>query len=98
MAKYIFLALAITALFKWPHSEIEPISLYKTQLPDRRKVDVNHDNSLWLQSLKEIGPKRAQSIIENRPYHNWDELLAVKGISSRLLKLWEKDLLALPNN
>lgn len=95
MRKYIILILAISLLFRWPSSNHSPVHHQKFELPPKRKIDINRDSRLWLQSLKKIGPKRAQLIIDNRPYQTWDDLLAVKGISTKLVELWKPDILPL---
>lgn len=44
-------------------------------------VDINESTSEALIKVRGIGPSLAQSIIENRPYHDLHELVKVPGIN-----------------
>ncbi|CAI5719750.1 unnamed protein product [Peronospora destructor] len=46
-------------------------------------IDVNTASNKRLQQLKGVGPVLAQRIVEARPFHRKEDLLAVKGISSK---------------
>lgn len=49
-------------------------------------VNINSASQTELEKLKGIGPARASSIIENRPYAAIDELVSKKVISKKLLE------------
>lgn len=49
-------------------------------------VNINSASQTELEKLKGIGPARASSIIENRPYVSIDELVSKKVISKKLLE------------
>jgi len=53
-------------------------------------VDINHANTKELTALKGVGIKKAQSIVTYRKEHkcfkNIDELVKVKGISTKTLE------------
>lgn len=56
---------------------------------DDGKLDINHATAAELDSLKGIGPAKAQAIVDDRelngPYAAVDDLLRVKGIGEKLL-------------
>ena len=45
-----------------------------------QKVDINTAGKEELDKLPEIGPVRAQAIIDGRPYHKIEDVMKVKGI------------------
>jgi competence protein ComEA len=45
-----------------------------------QKVDINTASKEALEALPEIGPVKAQAIINNRPYKQIDDIMKVKGI------------------
>ncbi|KAG6623623.1 endonuclease/exonuclease/phosphatase family domain-containing protein 1-like [Phytophthora cinnamomi] len=47
------------------------------------KVDLNAASKRQLQQLKGVGPALAQRIVEARPFHRKEDLLAVKGIGAK---------------
>ncbi|KAE8970504.1 hypothetical protein PF004_g26323 [Phytophthora fragariae] len=47
------------------------------------KVDINAASKRQLQQLKGVGPALAQRIVEARPFHRKEDLLAVKGIGAK---------------
>ncbi|POM61787.1 hypothetical protein PHPALM_29147 [Phytophthora palmivora] len=47
------------------------------------KIDLNAASKRQLQQLKGVGPALAQRIVEARPFHRKEDLLAVKGIGSK---------------
>ena len=48
-------------------------------------ININTASAMQLQSLKGIGPAKANSIIEKRPFSRVEELLNVKGIGQKTL-------------
>jgi len=48
-----------------------------------QKVDINTASKEALEALPEIGPVKAQAIINNRPYKKIDDIMKVKGIKER---------------
>lgn len=50
------------------------------------KININEANKRKLQEVKGIGEKKAQGIIDGRPYDSVDELVKVKGISETMLE------------
>ena len=50
------------------------------------KININEANKRQLQKVKDIGPAKAQKIIDGRPYENVDELVKVKGISEKMIE------------
>ena len=57
---------------------------------DPPKIDVNSATLEELQTIKGIGPKLAQAIIDARPYKEIQDLLEVKGIGEKTLKKFEE--------
>ncbi|KAH7484559.1 hypothetical protein PRIC1_003869 [Phytophthora ramorum] len=47
------------------------------------KIDLNAASKVQLQGLKGVGPALAQRIVEARPFHRKEDLLAVKGIGQK---------------
>lgn len=54
-----------------------------------QKIDINSATLEELQTIKGIGPKLAQAIIDGRPYKEIQDLLKVKGIGEKTLKKFE---------
>ena len=60
-------------------------------------VDINTANKAQLMSLKGVGSKKADTILEYRKDHcfkNVDGLVSVKGIGKKFIEKNRKDLLA----
>jgi competence protein ComEA len=53
-------------------------------------VDLNEASFEELQTLPGIGPKLAERIMANRPYHKVDDLLKVQGIGPTNLERFRK--------
>lgn len=65
-----------------------------TGLTGSTVVNINIASQKELESLKGIGPARAQSIIENRPYGTIDELVNKKVISKKLFDEIRAEIIA----
>ncbi|MDD5556266.1 MAG: helix-hairpin-helix domain-containing protein [bacterium] len=50
------------------------------------QIDINTATEAQLRTVKGIGPKRAEAIIEGRPYSSVDDLRKVKGIGEKTLE------------
>ena len=50
------------------------------------KLDLNVATKMQLEELKGIGPKKAQIIIEERPFKSIDDLLRVRGIGEKTVE------------
>lgn len=50
-----------------------------------KKVNLNKADFDQLASLRMVGETRAHFIIDHRPYHNWDELKQVPGLSEGMV-------------
>lgn len=90
------------ATSKVSHSRNTTVNLRQNIVKDyttskqQQAVDLNTANIETLQTLKGIGPKKAQVIIDyrthNGPFHSVQELTKVEGISENFLaKLLEKN-------
>lgn len=51
-----------------------------------RAVDINTASLKQLEMLTEIGPKKAQAIVDARPFSSVDDLIRVKGIGEKTLQ------------
>jgi DNA uptake protein ComE-like DNA-binding protein len=51
-----------------------------------KKINLNRANFDELASLRMVGETRAQFIIDHRPYHNWDEIREVPGLSEKMVE------------
>ncbi|MGO4107247.1 ComEA family DNA-binding protein [Paenibacillus sp. YAF4_2] len=64
------------------------------------KLDINRATAEQLDSLKGIGPAKAQAILadreQNGPFQSVDDLLRVKGIGSKLLAGIKDSIVAAP--
>ena len=58
------------------------------------KININRASFEELQKIIHIGPKRAQKIIDNRPFKDIYELSLVKGLGKiRMNKIFELDII-----
>jgi len=89
MKKYLTYIFILSLFFKWPLYNVTPIPLTSATLPETRKIDLNHDSALWLEILPYVGPKRAQDLINARPFNNLLDITHISGITERHLALWE---------
>lgn len=70
-------------------SKLKASASIGAELPDSQSIDINTATQTELESLPGIGPKKAQAIIQARPYITRYDLLRVKGIGKkRITKLW----------
>lgn len=62
---------------------------------DTDPVNINTATAAQLATLKGVGPKRAEEIVDFRKQHgdfkSLDELTGVKGVSAKVLERWEKN-------
>jgi competence ComEA-like helix-hairpin-helix protein len=56
------------------------------------QVDINTATEAQLRTVKGVGPKKAQLIIENRPYASVDDLRKIKGVGAKTLEKWRPSL------
>ncbi|KAK1945841.1 Deoxyribonuclease [Phytophthora citrophthora] len=63
----------------------KPSKLEKTTetTANATQIDLNAASTIELQQLKGVGPALAQRIVEARPFHRKEDLLAVKGIGTK---------------
>jgi DNA uptake protein ComE-like DNA-binding protein len=52
----------------------------------RGGLDLNSASEEELAGVKQIGAERAVSIVENRPFDDWDDLKELPGFSDRLIE------------
>ena len=70
------------------NSQVDDINAYvvqKRSVPDVTLIDLNTDTIHKLNSLPAISRKKAQAIIENRPYEFLEDIIDVKGISDKTI-------------
>jgi competence protein ComEA len=63
-----------------PAEKGKPKTATPTKLAPGQKVNINTATKEQLEALPEIGPVKAQSIIEGRPYKKPEDIMKVKGI------------------
>ena len=71
-------------------SEEKPVKAGKywtKTLPPGPKININTASAAELESLPNIGAKKAQLIIEARPFNTVDDIVKVKGIGPKTLEL-----------
>ncbi len=51
-----------------------------------RGIDLNKASEQELAEARQIGPERARSIVENRPFETWEDLKEVPGFNDRLIE------------
>jgi competence protein ComEA len=56
------------------------------------QVDINTATEAQLRTVKGIGEKKAQAIIEGRPFTSVDDLRRVKGVGAKSLEKWRDQL------
>ena len=62
-----------------------PVATNVSKMKVSEKVNINSAGLGELDRLPGIGPKKAQAIIDGRPYKTVDDLLKVKGIKNKTL-------------
>jgi competence protein ComEA len=63
-----------------PVEKAKPKAATSTKLAPGQKVNINTATKEQIEALPEIGPVKAQSIIEGRPYKKPEDIMKVKGI------------------
>lgn len=58
-------------------------------MPEQR-VNLNTASKDEIESLIMMGDVRAQDIIEKRPFHDWDDIRSLPGISEGLIEDMKK--------
>lgn len=56
------------------------------------QVDINTSSISQLKTVKGIGDKKAEAIIEGRPYTSVEDLRKVKGVGAKTLDKWRDQL------
>jgi DNA uptake protein ComE-like DNA-binding protein len=51
-----------------------------------RGIDLNSASEEELAGVKQIGAERARTIVENRPFDDWDDLKELPGFTDRLVQ------------
>jgi DNA uptake protein ComE-like DNA-binding protein len=51
-----------------------------------RGLDLNSASERELAEATQIGPDRARSIVENRPFETWEDLKEIPGFNDRLIE------------
>ncbi|MGD0826598.1 MAG: helix-hairpin-helix domain-containing protein [Desulfobaccales bacterium] len=79
------------AVAKEPASPAKPVATEKgkggaAQLAPGQKVNLNTASKEDLDKLPEIGPVKAQAIIEGRPYQKIEDVMKVKGIKEGIFE------------
>lgn len=69
---------------KSPTSQNQTVNI--NQEPYQKKININKASKEELMSIKGVGEKISQSIIDNRPYSSVWDLTKIKGISSERIK------------
>jgi competence protein ComEA len=54
-----------------------------TKLAPGTKININTADKATLEALPEIGPVKAQSIIDGRPYKSIEDIMKIKGIKQK---------------
>ena len=52
----------------------------------QKKINVNTASKEELASLPKIGDERAQTLVEERPFDNWEEIDELPGFDERLVQ------------
>ncbi len=52
----------------------------------RGGLELNSATEEELARVKVIGPERARSLVENRPFEDWDDLTEVPGFTDQLIE------------
>jgi competence protein ComEA len=66
--------------------ESKPAAAPATKLAPGEKVNINTASKEKLEALPEIGPVKAQAIIDGRPYKTIEDIMKVKGIKEGTFK------------
>ena len=79
------------AVAKEPASPAKPAATEKekggaAQLAPGQKLNLNTASKEDLDKLPEIGPVKAQAIIESRPYNKIEDVMKVKGIKEGIFE------------
>jgi len=56
------------------------------------QIDINTATEAQLRTVKGIGPKKAEAIIQNRPYSSLEDLRKIKGVGAKTLEKWRPSL------
>lgn len=58
---------------------------------EEEKINLNTANINDLEKVSGLGHTRAQYILENRPYKNWDDVKKVPGFNDELISTMKRD-------
>lgn len=69
---------------------IEPEKLIYVPFKKEGRISLNNASLEELQTIKGIGPKKAQAVIDGRPYTCLEDMMKVKGIGLATYRKWRE--------
>jgi DNA uptake protein ComE-like DNA-binding protein len=53
---------------------------------EAKGIDLNSASEQDLERVGGLGQERARRIVQNRPFHSWDDLKKIEGFSDKLVQ------------